>query len=119
MKILVVCTHGKNRSKYLAEYLIQKGYDADYAGVEQSDQKELSKKFDAANIIVTVHGSVRERLLQNFNIRGKRHIDLEAEDRPEFVMPERQQLSGNDWIAFQNNFVYPKLKEQIDKYLPF
>jgi len=118
MKILIMCTHGENRSRYLAEYLKRKGYDADYAGVNQSNERELTRKIAGADIVITVHESVRDRLFERFNLTGKRHIELEVEDRPERVLPECKQLSGEDWTAFQEAYVYPELKRQMHGYLP-
>jgi predicted protein tyrosine phosphatase len=118
MKILVLCAHGKNRSRYLAEYLSQKGYDAEAAGVDQVDKEDVVRKINAADVVVSVNRSVRERLFKNFDLTGKRHIELEVEDRPEYVLSKHKILSGEDWIAFQEEYVYPELKRQMDKYLP-
>ena len=111
MNILVLCAHGKNRSRYLAEYLSTKGYTADYAGVESSDTRTVQKKIDDADILITVHPLVKEGLFEYFYVdKQKRLIDLSTEDRPEHVLPDNQPHTSS---------IYPQLKKQIDAYLPF
>lgn len=120
MNILVLCAHGKNRSRYLAEYLSSKGYTTDYAGVESSDARTVQKKIDEADILITVHPLVKEGLFEYFYVgEHKRLIELNIEDRPEQVLSEHQSLDGEAWTQFQHSSVYPRLKEQIDAYLPF
>lgn len=115
MKILIICNHGKNRSKYLAEYLSKKGYVTEYAG-SLLDLTCLEKKITDADIIVTVHQSVIENL-KNIDLKNKRIINLDVEDRPEVVLGK--QLDGDEWLDFQKKHVYPALTKEIDKYLPF
>lgn len=119
MKILVFCSHGENRSRYLANYLRSKGYsDVNYSGVRANDAK-IQKKIDDADLLIVVHKKVLESLSQDFDISGKKIIELDVEDRPEEVLPEKTKLDGDAWIMFQEKYVYLKLKEQIDGFIPF
>jgi hypothetical protein len=117
MKVLVLCTHGKNRSRHLAEYLSIKGYEASYAGVGGGRTPELLRLIDEADVLVTVHPAVKESL-QASDYDGKRLIELDVEDRPEMAHPDKRPLQGEEWIRFQELHVYPKLEKQVDKFLP-
>src|SRR3989338_6583033 len=44
MKILIVCSYGRNRSKYLAEYLKGRGYQTDFAGISIKAEILISQK---------------------------------------------------------------------------
>ncbi|MFA6422471.1 MAG: helix-turn-helix domain-containing protein [Candidatus Buchananbacteria bacterium] len=109
--VLAICHHGKNRSKYLAKYLSEKGYNTEYAGTHANIENMLTQeKIDKADIIIFV-----QKILQldnNLDFNNKRIIALEVDDRT-------ADLDGDAWIDYQNKFVYPELKKQIDKYLPF
>ena len=118
MNVLVLCTHGKNRSRYLAEYLSKKGYQTDFAGVRMLDATALREKIRWADVVITVHDIVREGL-HDIDFEGVRHIALDVEDRPEHADAGGKQLDGEEWSAFQREHVYPKLEEQIERHLPF
>jgi hypothetical protein len=120
MNILVLCHFGQNRSRYLADYLMEEGYqDVQHAGIKDPDHAKMQKAIDQADIIITVSNHVRDSLRDQYQLQGKRIIDLQVEDRPEVVLPDHRQLDGNEWVEFQKNYVYPALKEQLSKYLPF
>ena len=118
MKILVLCAYGRNRSRYVANYLSEKGYVTNYDGVLNDESDIVQKKINEADVIVTVNKDVRDLLAGKFNCGGKRIIEIDVDDRPEVVLSTGKQLSGDDWYRFQEEYVYPKLIEQIDKFLP-
>ena len=119
MRILILCEHGKNRSRYLAAYFQEKGYaEVEFVGIRTADQSEIQRKIDYSDIVVVVHGSVADIVRQEFEISGKRLIELKVEDRPELALPERKTLDGEEWIRFQEEHVYPKLREQMKRHLP-
>lgn len=118
MKILVLCAYGQNRSRYVARYLKDKGYEADFDGVMKENDDLVQAKIDDASVIITVSKDVHARLVHNFNLNDKRVIEIDVDDRPGVVLENNCQLSGGDWINFQEKFVYPKLVEQLDKFLP-
>lgn len=115
MKILVLCTFGKNRSRFLAEYLLKKGYVADYAGVENA-QAKTQAKIDACDVIVSVHPTVVKKLKSDFDLKGKKVIELDVDDRPQEVLCLIKPLQGDAWLEFQKRYVFSKLVEQIDKF---
>ena len=120
MNILIFCHFGLNRSQYLVQYLLEKGYrDVHSAGVKDPDHAKIQRAIDHADIIITVSHHVRDSLRDQYQLNGKRMIDLQVEDRPEVVLPDHRQLEGDDWLAFQQKYVYPALKEQLSSYLPF
>lgn len=120
MNVLVVCNWGKNRSRYLADYLASKGYDTRTGGL--SDRTEIENRLtqdlvDWADVIVIVQKYLEEKLLGNYNVDNKRTIVLEVDDKTGDNI-FRPTLDGDAWLEYQNKFVYPELKTQIDKYLP-
>ena len=78
MNILIVCTQGQNRSKYLAEYLNNKGYTTNYGGVDPEGFNPLTQnQVDWADVIVAVRERIKDKLIDRFDIKGKRVINLE------------------------------------------
>jgi|SaaInlStandDraft_5_1057022.scaffolds.fasta_scaffold11204_3 hypothetical protein len=116
MKILTMCAFGKNRSRYLAEYLEKKGYDTDFAGVCQ-DHDEVQEKIDVADVIIAVHPDIKEQLQLWYDVKQKMIIGLNVEDRPEVVLPEGKTLDGEAWGDFQEKEVYPILIKDIEERL--
>ena len=114
MKILVICNHGKNRSRYLANYLANKGYQTKTAGI--LFDTDIQDKINDSDIVITVKKSISKKL-KDYNLNGKKLITLDVEDRPEKIVGKK--LDGDEWIKFQNKNVYAKLQDEIDKYLPF
>ncbi len=83
MKILAVCTYGQNRSKYLAEYLRSKGYDAEYGGVKQASFNSLTQdKIDWADTIVFANRKIEEKFSEQYNHKDKKSITLDVSNNP-------------------------------------
>lgn len=82
MKVLVLCAYGQNRSRYVAKYLSEKGYETDFDGVQNSDRDAVQAKIDAADVIITVSADVHAGLVHNFNLDDKRVIEIDVDDRP-------------------------------------
>ena len=118
MNILIVCTQGQNRSKYLAEYLQSKGYTADYGGVKSDGLNPLSQeKVDWADVIVTIREHIKDKFLDRFEPKDKTVIHLEVLDNPKRFSKEAQELAEKSWIKFQEKYVYFELRKQIEKHL--
>jgi predicted protein tyrosine phosphatase len=111
MKFLVLCVFGKNRSRFLAEYLSAKGFDVEYDGVTNEDKDVVQQKIDRADVIIAVNGDVEMQLRGDFKAKGKKIIVLDVDDRPETL------LTDQAWTDFQQKNVYPKLIEQVNKAL--
>ena len=116
MKLLTICSFGKNRSVYLKEHLKTLGYDVESAGLSDDDLKE---KVEQSDILIIVHPDIPKQLQEKVDLTDKRVVVLGVEDRPEYVLPEKKPLDGKSWMRFQQTQVYPKLIEQLRTYLPF
>ncbi len=118
MNLLIVCTQGQNRSKYLAEYLQSKGYNTDYGGVNPEGVNPLTQeKVDWADIIITVREHIKYKFLDRFEPKGKKVIHLEVIDNPKKFPEKAQKLAEKSWIDFQEKYVYSELRKQIEKHL--
>ncbi|MBD3355411.1 hypothetical protein GF361_05545 [Candidatus Woesearchaeota archaeon] len=118
MKILVVCTQGENRSRYLAKYLKKKGYDADYAGINPKGINPITqKKVGLADMIITVRKHIKEKFLKRFKPVEKEIINLEVKDNPKRFSKEAERLAEKSWSEFQKKYVYSELRKQIEKHL--
>lgn len=117
MKILALCAFGKNRSRHLAEYLSSLGYEVDFAGTIKNTE-ETQDKINESDILISVHPIVAEALEHNFYTEGKTIIKLDVEDRPEMLLDSKARLDGDNWIHFQEKFVYPEIERQINDHLP-
>jgi len=124
LKVLCVCTKGLNRSKYLAEYLREKGYDTKYRGVGpcriDPEPKNPVKKEDIewADIIITARKKHKPILNNNFGVRDKRIICLDITDSRKAmgeIYPEFKNIEQNE---FNKKWTYPQLRKEIEKYLP-
>lgn len=119
MHILIFCHFGQNRSRYLAEYLIGLGYtDVVFAGIKDPDQEKIQKEIDQADVIIAVPNHVCDELRRTYQLHDARLICLQVEDRPEMILPDHRHLEGEEWTAFQQEYVYPALKAQLDRHLP-
>lgn len=78
MRILAVCNYGQNRSRYLADLLSKKGFETDYAGVKMTPPAELQQKIDAADVVVALEPSVRQRLEDEYTLEGKKLFGLDV-----------------------------------------
>ena len=118
--ILIICHWGRNRSKYLADYLKTKGYNTDYAGIgDQADTKDrlTQEQIDWTDVIIVVQDYLGEKLSSSYNIKNKKVISLEVDDKTDDQ--NKPQLDGKEWMEYQQKNVYSKLKKEIDKFLPF
>ena len=79
----------------------------------------MIEKVDASDMVISVHPDILSELKGAVDLSDKKVISLDIEDRPQIVLTDKKQLDGNEWIAFQNEYVYSKLVEQMNKYLPF
>lgn len=115
--IVVVCPTGKNRSLFLKEHLSTKGYNAHAIGINDT-YIDVARKIRKAKVVICVHSSLEEELLEKFNLSDKVFIKLEVDDKPGADTVPQKKFTGEKWVEFQNEYVYPELKRQIKKYLP-
>ena len=117
MKILVLCAYGQNRSRYLAEYLATKGFETDFDGVKNEDKETVQAKIAWADAVIAVTHDIHEKALASFDFTGKKVFALDVDDRPQKGFLSLPILTGDEWVEFQAQYVYPKLIEQANKIL--
>jgi predicted protein tyrosine phosphatase len=114
MRILIVCSQGQNRSRYLAGYLKGKGFDTDYGGVDPEGYNPLTQEqVDQSDIIIAVRAHIKDSLIERFDIKGKKVIALEVLDNPKRFSTEAQEIAKKSWHEFQEKYVYSELRRQI------
>ena len=120
MKLLIICNWGKNRSAYLASYLKEKGYLVQYGGIYPESGNLITQEIvDWADILIFVKPQTREDFDKRFRKGAQKLITLDVEDRISVLAPKKEDINDEEWTKIQQEMVYPKLKSQIDKYLPF
>ena len=123
-KILCVCSQGRNRSKYLASYLKNKGYSTRYGGVGfegsggEAENPIKQKDIDWADIIITVKKRHHPILRNNYKVKNKTIISLDVADSKRLVVPEHPELENLNYEEFQKKWTYPQLRKAIKPYLP-
>lgn len=110
---------GMNRSKYLADFLIHKGFIADCVGILPETKNLVTQKIvDSSDVLIFVLPRVREKFLQHFKIEKQKIITLNVEDRLDILCPEKPSFTPVEAKEAYERLVYPKLRRQIEEYLP-
>jgi predicted protein tyrosine phosphatase len=118
-KVLCVCAQGLNRSKYMAKYLKNKGYNTQYGGATiEAPNPIYQKDIEWAEVIVVVRKRLVPIMRERFNIKRKKLIVLDVSDSPFTLFLENRKLHFLDYIHFQEKWTYPQLRKSIEKYLP-
>jgi len=114
-KVLCVCHFGKNRSKYLANFLKEKGYETKYGGISD-EQGNIVKQEDVdwADVIIVVRDVLKQIFLKNFKVKNQKLITLEVIDNPDFLKNNSEFV----WEEYQETHTYPEIKRQIKEFLP-
>jgi len=122
-KILCVCSMGRNRSKYLASYLKNKGYRTRYGGIGHGridldpDNPFNQEDVDWADIIIIVRKRHKPLLKKNYKIKGKKIIVLNVTDSRRIVGEEYPEFKDLDFETFQKIWTRPQLRKAIKPYL--
>ncbi len=117
MKILVLCAYGQNRSRYLAGYLSTKGHETDFDGVKNENKDAVQEKIDWSDMVIAVTRDIHDAAQADFDLEGKKVFALDVDDRPHKIFLSLPILTGDEWVEFQEQHVYPKLIEQANKVL--
>jgi len=123
-KVLVCCSKGLNRSKYLAEYLRRKGYSTKFGGIEgwQSERRKWNPisqdMVDWADIIVSVRPRLSGTLKKKFKVGKKKIISLDVSDSKRVLPKEFDELRKLDFRTFNRKWTRPQLRKAIKPYLP-
>jgi len=119
-KILIICPWGRNRSRHLASYLEQKGYETKFGGVLPEGENLVTQDMvDWSQVIIFVTPETQESFIKLFFISHQKVITLNVEDRLKILAPNKPNPTAEEWTQIQEEKVYPELERQIDKYLPF
>ena len=123
VKILCVCAMGRNRSKYLASYLKNKGYRTRYGGIGYGridlhpDNPFNQEDVDWANIIIVVRKKHKPLLKKHYKIKNKKIIVLDVTDSRKAIGEKYPKLKDLDYETFQKKWTYPQLRKAIKPYL--
>jgi len=117
VQITIVCPTGKNRSRFLKEHLKEEGYLAYAVGLNDKSA-DASRKIKKARVVISVDPSVQEQLKEQFDLSDKSLICLDVDDTPNIGVSEQKKLTGEQWLEFQHEHVYPTLRKQMKKHLP-
>lgn len=124
-KILCICTMGLNRSKWVAEYLKEKGYETRYGGigpcrVDPEPANPINPKdLEWADIIIVARDKHILILKNSFGVKNKKIISLDVSDsryKAYLKNPEWENISQEEYNKL---WTYPKLKEALEKHLSF
>lgn len=119
MKILVICYMGMNRSRHLAGFLREKGYNADCAGILPETKNQVTQeRVEQSDVLVFVLPRIKEKFLDRFTVNAQRIITLDVEDRIDLLCPDAGDLSQEEKQAIYRERVYPELEKQIAVYFP-
>jgi predicted protein tyrosine phosphatase len=123
-KVLCVCSMGLNRSKWVANYLKEKGYETRYGGIGpcKFDSEPANpidpKDLEWADIIIAARGKHEVVLKEKYRIKNKKIIVLEVSDsryKAYLKNPAWKEISQEDYNKI---WTYPKLKEALGPHLP-
>ena len=123
-KVLCVCSMGRNRSKYLAGYLKNKGYRTRYGGIGFGRiHKKAENPFNRedvywADTIIVVRKKHKPLLKKHYKIKGKKVIVLDVTDSRRIIGEKYPEYAGFDYETFQKKWTRPQLRKSIKPYLP-
>ncbi|MBW2998855.1 hypothetical protein KY321_04920 [Candidatus Woesearchaeota archaeon] len=119
MNVLTVCHNGILRSRILAEYLMEKGYNTQFCGVnEHSDNYITQQKVDFADIIIVLEKQWKDYITTRLEVGNKKIIELDISEDPEVYGKEAVKLYKKDSHEFYHKYLFEKMKKQMKKYLP-
>lgn len=123
-RVLVVCSMGLNRSKYLAFYLKNKGYNIRYGGIgfgrinEKAHNPFNQKDIDWTDVIIVVRKKHKPLLKKHYKIKNKKIIVLDVTDSRRIIGKKYPELNNLDFETFQKRWTRPQLRKAIKPYLP-
>ncbi len=124
-RVLCICALGRNRSRYLAEYLEKKGYEARHEGVNCPRGKKCKKcellhqeDVDWADVIIIVRKILVKYFKENYAWKGKKIIVLDVTDSRKVAARQNPKWLGMDNETFQRDYVHAHLRKAIKPYLP-
>ncbi len=125
LNVLALCSAGKNRSKYLAEYLRRQGYSTKFRGLEPEKYPNTKingvkqKDVDWADVIITVRPRLKQVVKKKFKTGKRKIIGLDVSDSKRLLPKEFSHLKELDYISFQKKWTRPRLRKAIKPHMPF
>ena len=124
-RVLCVCALGRNRSKYLAEYLNKKGYETKHEGVSCGKLKKCKKcellhqeDVDWADVVIIVRRILVKPFKKNYAWKGKKIIVLDVTDSRKVAARKDPKWLKMDNETFQKTYVRGRLRNAIKPHLP-
>ena len=114
--IVIVCSNGRNRSRFLKQHLYEKGFPSYAVGVSGRSEATL-RRLRNAKVIISVHPDIKEQLCEMHDLEGKKLITLDVEELT-ISSQKGKKMRGEDWLDYQRNTMRPELQRQINKHLP-
>ena len=123
IKVLCLCSRGRNRSKYLAKYLGKKGYSTKFAGINTGIYWKPTKPItqedvDWADVIIIARKRLLRRFKRRYKLKGGKLIILDVTDSKRLVPKESKHLRFLRRKDFNKKWTYPQLRKAIKPYLP-
>lgn len=114
-KITIVCTHGRNLSRYLKSHLQEKGISSYAVGMFFENQGTV-QKIKNAHTVICVHPDIKKAVEAAIDLSEKQVICLDIDETPSGAETAKA-ITGEVWLEYQREYVYPELERQIKKYL--
>lgn len=114
-RITIICTHGRNLSRYLKSYLETKDISSYAVGLFFKNPG-TAQKIKNAEIVICVSPFIKKTVEDAFDLSKKRVICLDVDDTP-VGAESAKNITGDQWLEYQRDYVYPELERQIKKHL--
>ncbi len=123
-RVLLVCSMGLNRSKYLAAYLKNKGHPTRFGGIgfgrihKEAHNPFKQEDIDWADIIITARKRHRPLIKKKFKLHGEKIIVLDVTDSRRIIGEQHPEFRGLEFAEFQRKWTRPQLRKSLRPYLP-
>lgn len=114
-EIVIVGLHGKNLASYLKDFLLQKGIKSSVAGITNLKNINTSRKITNASTIICLHSDIESAVSETYSLEEKHVICLEVDEMPQ--SGSSKPLTGEAWVAYQEEVARPTLRKQVQKHL--
>lgn len=113
--IVIACTNGRNRSRLLKDYLLEKGFRSYTIGVN-TKSSTAERRLRNARVVISVHEEVNEKLAEMADLEGKTFITLDIEELTANSV-QGKRLDGEAWLRHRDEEMIPEMKRQMKKHL--
>ena len=117
-KILIVCSAGKNRSRYVANYLRRKGYSTRFGGVKESEiiNPVNPKYIEWADLIIFAQEKQKKWFVEKFGDFKKNYLILDVRDSGHDVPEDKKYLLKLPKKEFNRVWVHPNLRKKLKEF---